>query len=92
MALKALHAAWGVDRSRDENRWQRPYARKLPIQREKEQAPFSPGESAPADRALVSVELLGVWTHPVRVSILWSLYFVDKRQVGSGELATVTLA
>ena len=35
-------------------------ARKLPIQRKKEQAPFSPGESAPADRALVSVELLGV--------------------------------
>jgi hypothetical protein len=30
------------------------------ILRKKEQAPFSPGESAPADRALVSVELLGV--------------------------------
>jgi hypothetical protein len=26
----------------------------------KKQAPFSPGESAPADRALVSVELLAV--------------------------------
>ena len=30
------------------------------IPSKKEQAPFSPGESAPADRALVSVELLGV--------------------------------
>jgi hypothetical protein len=30
------------------------------IPKKKEQAPFSPGETAPADRASVSVELLGV--------------------------------
>ena len=59
---------------------------------QKEQAPLSPGESAPADRALVSVELLESDLAECGCLYCGACILSTNGIVRSGELATVAMA